>query len=256
MIQLTFLYLALVTYLIAGVFSGLARFKKANNQSRLSIILSVIGIMSLVLFIIIRADSNGFLPFASRFESLIIFALAVQLIGLIIYLFSKYNLVKAGTDGISIILLSAALFGIGFTSGKVLNPLLNSPFFIFHILISFAGYGAITGGLVFSIMMLFDRQIPCDTFIPRRLAFLSLLLLGTGILIGSMWADNSWGSYWSWDPKESWALLNWAILMVYVHISRRNNHYWLAALFFGFSTAVMLFTFIGINLLKLGLHRY
>lgn len=256
MMQPVFLSMALVSYLIGGVLSGLARFTKAKNQARFSIMLSVVGITSQVLFIIIRSQANGFLPFASRFESLIIFTLAVQLIGLIIYLFSRYHLVKAGTDGISLILLSAALFGVGFTSGKVLNPLLNSPFFLFHILISFAGYGAITGGLVFSIIMLFDSQIPHDTLIPRRLAFLSLLLLGTGILIGSRWADNSWGIYWSWDPKESWALLNWAILMVYVHISHRSNRYWLASIFFGSSTAVMLFTFIGINILKLGLHRY
>ncbi len=256
MMQPLFLSIALITYLIGGILAGLARFIKAKNLSRFSIILSVVGISSQVLFIIIRAQANGFLPFASRFESLIIFALAVQFIGLMIYLFSSYNLVKTGTDVISIILLSAALFGVGFTPGKILNPLLNSPFFVFHILIAFAGYGAITGGLVFSIMMLFDHQIPCDTLIPRRLAFLSLILLGTGILFGSIWADNSWGTYWSWDPKESWALLNWSILMVYIHISRRKNRYWLASIFFGLSTAAMLFTFIGINLLKLGLHRY
>jgi ABC-type transport system involved in cytochrome c biogenesis permease subunit len=187
---------------------------------------------------------------------MVLFSLAVQLAGLILYLLTKHNWVKTGTDGFSLILIGVALFAIGFTPGKNLNPILNSPFFAFHILISFAGYGVIITGLAWGIVSLFNTSMRNETFIPRRVALTSLLLLGTGILIGSIWADNSWGNYWSWDPKESWALLNWAILIVYVHISRRTNRYWLASLFFGLSTAVMLFTFIGINLLRLGLHRY
>jgi ABC-type transport system involved in cytochrome c biogenesis permease subunit len=254
--QQLLLYFSLFSYALAGITAIFAG--KINNKklSWLSIVLSLLGIISQVLFIIIRSLANGFLPFASRFESMILFALAVQLAGLILYLLTKRNWVKTGTDGFSLILIGIALFVVGFTPGKNLNPILNSQFFAFHILISFAGYGVIITGLAWSMVALFNNQMSNETFIPRRIAITSLLLFGTGILIGSIWADNSWGTYWSWDPKESWALLNWAILMVYVHISRRSNRYWLATLFFGLSTAVMFFTFIVINLLRLGLHRY
>lgn len=250
------LYSSLFSYALAGITAIFAG--KVNNKklSWLSIALSLLGIISQVLFVITRALVNGFLPFASRFESIVLFALAVQLAGLILYLLTKRNWVKTGTDGFSIILIGVALFAIGFTPGNNLNPILNSPFFAFHILISFAGYGVIITGLAWGIVSLFNTSMRNATLIPRRIAITGLLLLGTGILIGSIWADNSWGTYWSWDPKESWSLLNWAILMVYVHISHRTNRYWLASLFFGLSTAVMLFTFIGINLLRLSLHRY
>lgn len=254
--QQLLLYFSLFSFALSGItaiFTG-----KINNKklSWLSIVFSLIGIISQVLFIVVRSLSNGFLPFASMFESMVLFALAVQIAGLILYLLTKRNWVKTGTDGFSLILIGVALFVLGFTPGNNLNPILNSPFFAFHILISFAGYGVIITGVAWGIESLFNTPMRNSTFIPRRIAIISLLLLGTGILIGSIWADNSWGTYWSWDPKESWALLNWAILMVYVHISRRTNRYWLASLFFGLSTAVMFFTFIGINLLRLGLHRY
>jgi ABC-type transport system involved in cytochrome c biogenesis permease subunit len=256
MSQQLLLYFSLFSYALAGITAIFAGKISKKKLSWLSIVLSLLGIISQIVFVITRAFANGFLPFASRFESMVLFALAVQLAGLILYLLTKRNWVKTGTDGFSLILLGVALFVVGFTPGKNLNPILNSPFFAFHILISFAGYGVIITGLAWGIVSLFNTSMKNATFVPRRIALTSLLLFGTGILIGSIWADNSWGTYWSWDPKESWALLNWAILMVYVHISRRTNRYWLASLFFGLSTAVMLFTFIGINLLRLGLHRY
>jgi cytochrome c biogenesis factor len=180
--QQLLLYFSLFSYALAGITPMFIA--KVNNKrsSRLSIIFSLLGIISQVLFVITRALANGFLPFASRFESMVLFALAVQLAGLILYLLTKRNWVKTGTDGLSVILIGVALFVVGFTSGKNLNPILNSPFFAFHILISFAGYGVIVTGLVWGIGSLFNAQIRNETYIPTRIAIASLLLLGTGIL--------------------------------------------------------------------------
>jgi ABC-type transport system involved in cytochrome c biogenesis permease subunit len=85
-----------------------------------------------------------------------------------------------------------------------------------------------------------------------------LLLLGTGILTGAAWADASWGTYWNWDPKESWALLTWTLAMTGLHLRiwTPRARRWPAVLGFGLVFATMMFTFIGINLLKWGLHRY
>jgi ABC-type transport system involved in cytochrome c biogenesis permease subunit len=70
------------------------------------------------------------------------------------------------------------------------------------------------------------------------------------------WADSSWGTYWNWDPKESWALLNWSIFMVCIHWgSRRPRRAW-SVLFYGLGFLTMMFTIVGINLLKWGMHRY
>jgi ABC-type transport system involved in cytochrome c biogenesis permease subunit len=122
--------------------------------------------------------------------------------------------------------------------------------------VAFAGYGCFTAGLVWSITHLFDRVLDLNPNVPRKLALAGLLLLGTGILTGAMWADSSWGVYWSWDPKESWSLLTWSVMMVYIHVSSGRPRRGLSAVFFGLDFLTMMFTFIGINLLRWGLHRY
>jgi ABC-type transport system involved in cytochrome c biogenesis permease subunit len=225
-------------------------------MSVISLLASAIGLSLQLSFIVFRTIATGFLPFASRFESMAIFAFSVQAVGLIVYLATRQNSVKLGSDAVSVILLVGALMPVGFHPGGGLNPILNSPWFAFHILVSFGGYACFTVGLVWSVAFLRDRLLDFNPSARRRLAITGLLLLGAGIMTGAMWADSSWGIYWGWDPKESWALLTWTLVMAGLHLAGARSRRWLAALGFGMVLAVMLFTFIGINLLKWGQHRY
>jgi ABC-type transport system involved in cytochrome c biogenesis permease subunit len=184
------------------------------------------------------------------------FALAVQTTGLVVYLATRQHSAKLGADAVSALLLFGALMPFGFQPGGGLNPILNSPWFAVHIVVAFGGYGCFTTGLAWSIAHLFDRALDLNPTLPRRLALAGLVLLGAGILTGAMWADSSWGTYWNWDPKESWALLTWTAMMLYVHLGGRRPSRVADGICFGFAFAIMMFTFIGINLLKWGLHRY
>jgi ABC-type transport system involved in cytochrome c biogenesis permease subunit len=251
------LYIALVGYVIAAVAAGINRGRRAiAGISVVSAVASAVGLALQVCFVAFRTVSSGFLPFASRFEAMALFALAVQTVGLATYLAARRHSAKLGSDAAAVLLLVGALMPVGFHPGGGLNPILNSPWFAFHILVSFGGYGCFTAGLAWSVARLLDRSLDLSPTVPRRLALAGLLLLGTGILTGSMWADSSWGTYWSWDPKESWALLTWTTMLLYVHIGGRKPGRATSALFFGMASATMMFTFIGINLLKWGLHRY
>jgi ABC-type transport system involved in cytochrome c biogenesis permease subunit len=136
-----------------------------------------------------------------------------------------------------------------------MNPILNSRWFALHILVAFGGYACFTTGLVWSIAALFDRRLDLNPTVLRRLALAGLFLLGLGILTGAAWADTAWGTWWGWDPKESWALLTWTLAMAGLHL-RLFERRRLAVTGFGLVFATMMFTFIGINLLKWGLHRY
>ena len=216
---------------------------------------SAVGLCLQLAFTVARTLSVGFLPFASRFESMAFFALAVQATGLVVYLATRQHSAKLGTDAASAVLLIGALMPFGFHPGGGLNPILNSPWFAFHVVVAFGGYGCFAAGLAWSIAHLFDRTLDLNPTLPRRLALAGLVLLGTGILTGAMWADSSWGTYWNWDPKESWALLTWTLAMAGLHLKafRRRGT---AALGYGLVFASMMFTFVGINLLKWGLHRY
>lgn len=251
-----FLYVALAAYVVAAAAAGIARARHAFHPvSAASVAASTAGLCLQIAFTAWRAAAVGFLPFASRFESMALFALAVQAVGLVVYLATRRLSAKIGTDAASILLLIGALMPVGFHPGGGLNPVLNSPWFAVHIAVAFGGYACFTAGLVWSVAALFDRQLELKPLVMRRLALAGLLLLGCGILTGSAWADSSWGTYWGWDPKESWALLTWVLAMTGLHL-RLFERRWPAVLGFGLVFAAMMFTFIGINLLKWGLHRY
>jgi len=250
------LYLALAGYVAAAVAAGTARSRHAFGRlSELSVAASTAGLCLQLAFTASRAAGVGFLPFASRFESMALFALAVQAVGLFVYLATRQHSAKFGTDAASAFLLVGALMPVGFRPGGDLNPILNSPWFAVHIVLAFGGYACFAAGLVWTIAALLDRRLEVHPSVPRRLALSGLLLLGAGILTGAAWADSSWGTYWGWDPKESWALLTWALAMTGLHL-RLFERRRLAVLGFGLVFATMMFTFIGINLLKWGLHRY
>lgn len=87
---------------------------------------------------------------------------------------------------------------------------------------------------------------------------LAFWTLGVGVLLGAWWADHSWGRWWAWDPKETWALVTWIILLIIVHVRfasgprRGITTAWLSVLGF----VVMIWTYFGVNLLLPGLHAY
>ena len=248
------LYAALAAYALAAAAAVMAR-KRAGRPWQLSAGASILGLSLQLLFTAGRALSVGFLPFASRFESMALFALSVQATGFIVYLATRQHSAKLATDAASAVLLLAALVPFGFHPGGGLNPVLRSPWFALHILVAFGGYGCFAAGLACSIAHLFDRSLDQSPQLPRRLALAGLVLLGWGILTGAIWADSSWGSYWSWDPKESWALLTWTLAMAGLHL-RAFGRRRAAVLGFGLVFAAMMFTLVGINLLKWGLHKY
>lgn len=98
------------------------------------------------------------------------------------------------------------------------------------------------------------KDLDTATMIVLQLAFWTL---GVGILLGAWWADHSWGRWWAWDPKETWALATWIIYLIVIHVrimarNRGLSTAWLSIVGF----IVMLWTYFGVNLLLPGLHAY
>nr|QCI07958.1 cytochrome c biogenesis protein ccs1 [Plumaria plumosa] len=90
-----------------------------------------------------------------------------------------------------------------------------------------------------------------------RIIGLGFPLLTIGIIAGSVWANEAWGSYWSWDPKETWALITWLIFAVYLH--SRLNQSWQGkkpAILASFGFIVVWICYLGVNFLGKGLHSY
>ena len=90
-----------------------------------------------------------------------------------------------------------------------------------------------------------------------RIIAIGFPLLTIGIVSGAVWANEAWGSYWNWDPKETWALITWLIFAIYLH--SRINHKWditISSLVASLGFGVVWICYLGVNLLGKGLHSY
>eukprot|EP01026_Neomeris_dumetosa_P051189 TRINITY_DN45002_c0_g1_i2.p1 TRINITY_DN45002_c0_g1~~TRINITY_DN45002_c0_g1_i2.p1 ORF type:complete len:218 (+),score=3.58 TRINITY_DN45002_c0_g1_i2:25-678(+) len=90
-----------------------------------------------------------------------------------------------------------------------------------------------------------------------RLISIGFPLLTIGIISGAVWANEAWGSYWSWDPKETWALITWILFAIYIHTRLFYN--WQgknSAILASISLIILLICFFGVNFMSKGLHSY
>nr|YP_010405163.1 cytochrome c heme attachment protein [Spyridium obcordatum]WHN59939.1 cytochrome c heme attachment protein [Spyridium parvifolium]UQW87025.1 cytochrome c heme attachment protein [Spyridium obcordatum]UQW87111.1 cytochrome c heme attachment protein [Spyridium obcordatum]WHN60025.1 cytochrome c heme attachment protein [Spyridium parvifolium]WHN60111.1 cytochrome c heme attachment protein [Spyridium parvifolium] len=90
-----------------------------------------------------------------------------------------------------------------------------------------------------------------------RIISLGFIFLTIGILSGAVWANEAWGSYWNWDPKETWAFITWTIFAIYLHIHTRTNFKSVnSAIVASMGFLIIWICYFGVNLLGIGLHSY
>jgi ABC-type transport system involved in cytochrome c biogenesis permease subunit len=175
-------------------------------------------------------------------------------------------------------LATATIFGgiILFVSGlnwmepqiTTLVPVLKSPWLMFHVAVTVAAYGffgislllGLSNLLILSVAkketaMLHVREL---SIINNMSLLVGLALMTIGTFLGGIWANESWGRYWSWDPKETWALITVVVYSVvtHIHLVRKLNNDWFFNLASVMAFASVLMTFWGVNYLLSGLHSY
>ena len=102
-----------------------------------------------------------------------------------------------------------------------------------------------------------DRTLAQMDYISYRMVAFGFLFLTVVILSGAIWAEQAWSAFWTWDPKEVWALITWIIYAVYLHLRLRMKRKGTAmAWFLVIAVPVVFFTFAGVNTLMHGLHTY
>ena len=144
-------------------------------------------------------------------------------------------------------------------------PALRSAWFSFHIGSAVLSYSAFMISACVSLRYLMlcgkegadeDRLSRLDYLSYRMIAF-GFLMLTVTILTGAIWAEQAWSAFWTWDPKETWALITWLIYAAYLHLRLQKK--WQGkrmALYSLAGIVCVLFTFIGVNVLFTGLHSY
>jgi cytochrome c-type biogenesis protein CcsB len=162
-------------------------------------------------------------------------------------------------------LLSSEVYG-----NDAVTPMLavlNSYWLDYHVTLMILSYGAFTVAFSMAVLYLLRAKFPrmmawapsapeLDLYNHRAIQ-VGWPLLGIGIVLGALWADTAWGRMWSWDPKETWALITWLIYTAYLHV--RLVHGWKGTTMAWASIggyACVLFTYLGVNFVLSGLHSY
>jgi cytochrome c-type biogenesis protein CcsB len=214
----------------------------------------------------------GHAPLSNLYESLIFFAWTIVFLYLLIEWRTKNRSLGAFATPLAFLAMAYASYSPTISSRiQPLVPALKSNWLIAHVLTCFFGYAAF--GLAFGLSLMyllkkrenpktsnmFIRIIPESSILDDmsyQMVVIGFLLLTLGIITGSVWAHSAWGSYWSWDPKETWSLITWLIYAALLHSRMvrgwRGNKLALLSII-GFSC--VLFTYFGVNYLA-GLHSY
>jgi len=213
-----------------------------------------------------RVLEDGHIPLTNFYESLIVFSLLLTLAYLVFRLKTKYLFLGAFMMPLPLLALAYASLAPEVERGiRPLIPALQSNWLTVHVLTCFFSYAAFAFSFVVAILYLWRKNreksiLPpiktLDELIYRGI-LVGMPLLTIGIITGSAWAHYAWGSYWSWDPKETWSLITWIVYALFLHTR-------LMAGWRGTRTAVLsvigfiavLFTFFGVNFVISGLHTY
>jgi len=214
----------------------------------------------------------GHAPLSNLYESLVFAAWAIMLIYLVMEYRTKQRALGVFPALFAFLAMAYASFSTGVNSKiQPLLPALKSNWLIAHVVTCFIGYAAFAISFGISILYI-ARKSRQETsggalsLLPDlrqldelnyQMILFGFLWLSLGIITGSVWADLAWGTYWSWDPKETWSLITWLIYAALLHARtvkgwRGNRVAWLSIIGF----CCVLFTYFGVNFLLGGLHSY
>lgn len=213
----------------------------------------------------------GHIPLSNLYESLVFFALAIALISVGIELRYRNPMITTFAMPLAFIALAYASLSPAI-SDKIqpLIPALKSNWLTAHVVTCFLGYAGFATAFGIGVMYLVREAMPVregglisrlpegyilDELIQKTVMF-GFLFLTVGIITGAVWANSAWGSYWSWDPKETWSLITWFVYAIMLHL--RFMRGWSGARIAVISIIgfmAVMFTYFGVNFLP-GLHSY
>ena len=263
-------------YMLTGVLMLLLVIANIFAEKKsIRIIINIFHIAIGILFglhtlgLIARWYISGHAPWSDAYESMIYVAWATMFFTLAFDRKSKLT-VASGTFVASMILMIAHWNWMD-PSIANLVPVLNSYWLMIHVAVIVASYGPFALGMVLGIVSLFlmifknDRNkakmelhIKEITFINEMALTIGLVMLTIGNFLGGQWANESWGRYWGWDPKETWALIS---IMVYAFVIHARfvpgmKNKWVFNLMSILAFYSIMMTYFGVNFYLTGLHSY
>ncbi|MDR1332449.1 MAG: cytochrome c biogenesis protein CcsA [Tannerella sp.] len=254
------------------VFSFVLFFRDRRWLRQLVVILGVVVLVVFLLHMLgmaMRWQIGGYAPWSNSYETMVYVAWAVVLAGL---LFSRRSPI---TFALATLFAGIILFvsGLSWMDPQInpLPPVLKSPWLMFHVAVLMAAYGffgiSFLIGLISLVMISVIRKRGLERYAPslRELSvinelslWIGLILMVIGTFMGAVWANESWGRYWGWDPKETWALITIIVyvMVTHLHLLKKSYNLWLFNLCSVVAFSSVLMTYFGVNYFLSGLHSY
>lgn len=235
----------------------------SRKRQRGALILSGLGSAIFLVFIIgfwIGLDRP---PLRTMGETRLWYSFFLSVIGIVLYGKCRYPWMLGFSTLMSLVFVLINILKPEIHS-QTLMPALQSLWFVPHVIVYMFSYALLGAATLFALYLWFrkSQDTPsdedwnvCDGLVRIGWAFLSL-----GMTMGALWAKEAWGDYWTWDPKETWALATWFSYLLYLHLrpTNRNHHLLFAWLIFSFILLQMCWW--GINLLPsaqgISIHTY
>lgn len=239
--------------------------RRSTKATRPLRVLLLLSFLLLTFVLALRWIISGTIPLGNGYETTLAVAWMAQLFVLI---FTSTQ--STGHNGLTLLMCAFGFLISGFfllvshislmdPAIGPLMPVLNSPLLSIHVSFMMMSYAflAITFFCGLAALMR-PRQAEALQVVSRVFLYPAIVTLGIGIFLGAIWANVSWGSYWSWDPKETWALITFMLYAIALHtqslprLSRPRAYH----IYMVFCFLSILMTYFGVNYLLSGMHSY
>jgi cytochrome c-type biogenesis protein CcsB len=263
-------------YGLFGIIMMVLAFQLAFRPKKIYHYLFTVGVIHLAVALVahtvalaLRWYISGHAPMSNGYESMIFVSWVTLLAGLIFVKRSRYALALTAI----LAALSLLVAGMSNMNPEITNlvPVLKSPWLTIHVAVIMAGYGFLGLASIMGLLnvVLFASLSPSNktrmadvitqvTNVNHLTMIVGLYFMTAGVFLGGVWANESWGRYWGWDPKETWALITVLVYAFVSHMHRipglRGSFAFNLASFISYSSVLM--TYFGVNYFLGGMHSY
>lgn len=263
----TFLYRVNLTFGLLGFFLFLFKHKRRLTEkfSRISKVFYIVLMLCfsyLTILLFMRSYIAGRLPMSNGYETMILLSFFIMAAALVLHRYWKTATIFGFLlSGFTLLVSSIAQMNPQITP---LMPVLLSPWLSLHVSLIMMAYALYSFTFLSGLTVLaLSKKEQADeierlTLISRTLLYPATFLLAIGIFVGAVWANVSWGCYWSWDPKEVWALITLMVYSIPLHADSfpkmkqsHAYHIYMIAAFL-----ILLMTYFGVNYVLGGMHSY
>jgi cytochrome c-type biogenesis protein CcsB len=269
------LYFTLGFALLFIAFIGLLVVKSEKGRRRMKFVVTPLVALLAVTFlyhgyaVYMRAMITGYAPWANGYEAMIFIALVIMGFGFIT--FRRYPVVTAAAAILAFLVLFVSEMNLLDPEITNMQPVLKSYWLMIHVAIITGSYAPLGISCILGLLVLIlyivrttnnsarvNLAINDLTYISEIFMTVGLFMLTIGTFLGGVWANESWGRYWGWDPKETWALVAVLVYAVILHLrfipALKGKFVFNTVAFWGYTS--ILFTFFGVNFYLVGLHSY